>query len=101
MLLGAPLVKSHWAGGVLPNMKNDNDSMSDATTLGICWVVAGVGVVKSSGVALLVQLVPLFSGASLSNGKSSLVTPISTFEASPANISKDEFWAFHPKRVMV
>src|SRR5579864_6585280 len=34
-------------------------------------------------------------------GKSSLVTPISTFDASPANISNDLFCAFQPKRVMV
>jgi len=34
-------------------------------------------------------------------GNNSLVTPISTLEASPANISNDLFCAFQPKRVMV
>src|ERR1700688_2944635 len=45
------------------------------------------------------QLRPLPQDFSL--GKSSLVTPISTFDASPANIIKDLFCAFQPKRVMV
>ena len=70
--------------------------MSEATTTGLVEMVWLLGVVKSSGVVLLAQ-----SPARRSKGKSSLVMPISTFEASPVNISMDAFWAFQPNRVTV
>src|SRR5579862_3715468 len=41
-----------------------------------------------------------FGGYPRSLGKSSLVMPISTLYASPANMSRDLFCAFQPNRVM-
>ena len=74
-------------------------SMSEMTAVFELPVVAGVGVKLSvsSGVALKEQP----SVSSRSCGNSWFVMPISTLYASPANMRRDLFCAFHPKRVMV
>src|SRR5262249_49975434 len=56
----------------------------------ITWVL-------SSGSPLVAQPSP----GTFSFWKTSLVTPISTLEASPENRNMDLFWAFQPKRVTV
>src|SRR5271166_4351153 len=92
-----PLFQLHWAGAALVNMKNAIASMLESSTGGFrAIVVAEVGIVKSSGVAFVVQ-VP----GNRSKGNNSLVTPISTLAASPAKINMDGFCAFQPKRVKV
>src|SRR5271163_2005410 len=86
-------------GGASIRMKSANASMSERTA-GFELPVDGEVVVKlsvSSGVALKRQ--PGVSSRSC--GKSWFEIPISTLYASPANMRRDLFWAFHPKRVMV
>src|SRR5271165_6736394 len=86
-------------GGANIRMKLANPSMSEMTAVFELPVVVGV-VVKlsvSSGVGLKRQ--PGVSSRSC--GKSWFVIPISTLYASLANIRRDLFCAFHPKRVMV
>src|SRR5271165_7517269 len=87
------------AGGASIRMKLANASMSEMTAVFELPVVAGVGVKLSvsSGVGLKRQ--PGVSSRSC--GKSWFVIPISTLYASLANIRRDLFCAFHPKRVMV
>ena len=87
------------AGGASIRMKLAKASMSEMTAVFEAPGVAGVGVKLSvsSGVALKRQ--PDVSSRSC--GNSWLVIPISTLYASPANMRRDLFCAFHPKRVMV
>ena len=86
-------------GGASIRMKLAKASMSEMTAVFELPVAAGVGVKLSvsSGVALKRQ--PGVSSRSC--GNSWFVTPISTLYASLANMRRDLFCAFHPKRVMV
>src|ERR1700722_1098827 len=86
-------------GGASMRMKSANASMSERTAVFELPEVEGAGVklTVSSGVGLKRQ--PGVSSRSC--GKSWFEIPISTLYASPANMSKDLFCAFHPKRVMV
>ena len=86
-------------GGASIRMKSANASMSERTAgLGLePGVGVGVKLSVSSGVALKRQ--PGVSSRSW--GKSWFEIPISTLYASPANMIRDLFCAFHPKRVIV
>src|ERR1700686_494472 len=78
-------------------MKSEKATMS----LGPATVEVTSKFVASSGVGLIRQPAGIFAGGyPRSSGKSSLVTPISTLYASPANIKRDLFCAFQPNRVM-
>src|SRR5580704_16040696 len=86
-------------GGASIRMKSANASMSERTAVLALEVGVEVGVKLSvsSGVALNRQ--PGVSSRSW--GKSWFVIPISTLYASPENMIRDLFCAFHPKRVIV
>src|ERR1700693_2781042 len=84
-------------GGASIRMKSANASMSERTAVFEGGVEAGVKLSVSSGVALKRQ--PGVSSRSW--GESWVEIPISTLYASPANMIRDLFCAFHPKRVIV
>src|SRR6516225_12171394 len=84
-------------GGASIRMKLAKASMSERTAVLEGGVEAGVKLSVSSGVALKIQ--PGVSSRSW--GKSWFVTPISTLYASAANLRRDLFCAFQPKRVIV
>ena len=80
-------------GGARNRIKTANNSTSGRKASG----VVASKLVRSSGSGLKTH--PCVSSRSW--GNSSFVTPCSTLYASPENIMRDLFWAFHPNRVIV